>query len=276
MNINWRLKSAIFRAIDLFDLPAFLYFIQKNVMKRSRVIKLSADWKQHQYFLEKYNTVGFIFEFGAGKTLAQNLFLSKVVDQQLLVDLNPMLDLELVEMARNSLSTMIALKTNTKIVEEEDLEKYGIRYKAPADASKSELPDRIVDACISTNTLEHIPKEKILKIFHELHRILKDSGIVSAKIDYSDHYAHTDKNISLLNYLKYSEREWQKYNHSSHHQNRLRHYDYIAIFQSTGFELVEETLTFAEHNIPSQISTQFSGKDENWKATSAHVVLRKA
>ena len=28
-------------------------------------------------------------------------------------------------------------------------------------------------------------------------------------IDYSDHYAHTDKNISLLNYLKYDSKRWE-------------------------------------------------------------------
>ena len=51
--------------------------------------------------------------------------------------------------------------------------------------------------------LEHIPKDSIKKIFIELRRILKKDGVVCATIDYTDHYAHTDKNIGLLNFLSY-------------------------------------------------------------------------
>ena len=61
---------------------------------------------------------------------------------------------------------------------------------------------------------------------------LKKNGMISAIIDYSDHYAHTDPAIGLLNFLNYSSDDWKKYNHESHYQNRLRHYEYIDIFIS--------------------------------------------
>ena len=65
----------------------------------------------------------------------------------------------------------------------------------------------------------------------ELKTILKPGGLSSLIIDYSDHYSHADKNISPLNYLKYSDKEWKKYNNQYLFQNRLRHQDYKNIFK---------------------------------------------
>jgi hypothetical protein len=277
MNIPWNLKSNIFSVIDFINAPALLYFLQKNVTKRARIDKLSISpiWKEHKKYLQKYSATGLIFEFGAGKSLAQNLFLSDVVDEQLVVDLNPMIDIELVETSREQLSKMLQLKSDSKIVNREDLTQFGIKYKAPWDAVKSGLENQTLDACISTNTLEHIPEASIVDIFTELRRTLKDTGIVSAKIDYSDHYAHTDRSISLLNYLKYDTKSWQKYNHACHYQNRLRHYDYIRIFEELGFSVIEQKLSFDEQNIPQEVENLFKDKNESWKATSAHIILKK-
>ena len=105
---------------------------------------------------------------------------------------------------------------------------------------------------------------------------MKDDGIVSAKIDYSDHYAHTDKTISLLNYLKFDQNGWKKHNHNCHFQNRLRHYDYVKIFKKCGFVVIEEDLVFLESQIPTEIIQAFKNNDETWKATSAHIVLKKS
>ena len=115
-----------------------------------------------------------------------------------------------------------------------------------------------------------------MSIFSELRRTLKDSGIISAQIDYSDHYAHTDDTISLLNYLKFDDKTWKRYNHNCHYQNRLRHYDYLRIFKEIGFIVVEEELVFAESNIPSELIEAFKKNDETWKATSSRIVLKKA
>lgn len=277
MRIPWKLKSKIFRAIDVLNAPSFLYFLQKNVTKRSRLTTLNVDanWQRHKDRLIKYATTGLIFEFGAGKSLAQNLYLSDVVDDQLVVDLNPMIDLNLIETARALLSEKTKLKSKNKILKIDDLKHYGITYRAPFDAAITNLRKESVDACVSTNTLEHIPKNSIIRIFTELRRILKDDGIVSAKIDYSDHYAHTDPSISLLNYLRYTDSEWKKYNHDCHYQNRLRHYDYKEIFVNCGFEIVEEELTYGETRISEELEKLFKDKDSIWSATSSYVVLKK-
>lgn len=152
---------------------------------------------------------------------------------------------------------------------------YGIFYIAPYDASNTNFCDHYFDACISTNTLEHIPESDLHRIFTELNRTLKPGGIVSAHIDYSDHYAHTDKSISLLNFLKFDDEEWKHFNHKCHYQNRLRHYDYLRIFEDASFDIIKQELNYGEKNIPPQIIDKFRGYDESWKATSALITLIK-
>ncbi len=278
MNIPWKIKSSIFALIELFNVPSALYFLQKYGTRRASmgVLDISPIWKNHKEYLKKYRTTKRVFEFGAGKSLAQNLFLSDIVNNQVVVDLNPMIDFELLNNVRNRISNIVTLKSDKKINSFDDLALFGIEYRAPYDATKTDFEDKTLDACISTNTLEHIPKESITSIFDELYRTLKDDGIVSARIDYSDHYAHTDKTISLFNYLKFDENTWKRYNHNCHYQNRLRHYDYVKIFNKCGFVVIEEELIFSENNIPTEIMEAFKDKDEKWKATSAHIILKKA
>lgn len=277
MNIPWKLKSKIFQIIDVLNVPSILYFIQKNITKRSKIKTLKIDeiWERHKKSLLKYDTTRFVFEFGAGKNLAQNIFLSDIVEQQFIVDLNPMIDLKLVNTVRNLISKTTKLRSSINIKTIDDIKSYGITYRAPYDAAKTDLKSKSLDACISSVTLEHIPKNNIIDIFNELSRILKDDGIVSATIDYSDHYAHTDPSISLLNYLHFSETEWEVYNHKCHYQNRLRHLDYKEIFFKCGFEIIEEILFYQEDKIPENLKYKYRHYDPTWCATSSYVVLKK-
>ena len=60
-----------------------------------------------------------------------------------------------------------------------------------------------------------------------------------------------------------------------HYQNRLRHYDYINIFKKTGFTVIKEKLVYAEKNIPLDILDSYKNYNPTWKATSAHISLKK-
>lgn len=277
MNIPWKFKSRCFRAIDFWRLDPVLYFLQKHVTKRSRVAfsKVDSNWLRHREVLEAHKATGFVFEFGAGKTLAQNLYLSSVVDKQLVVDMNAMLDIRLVEETRRALQQFVGLRTQVEITGLTDLSRYGITYAAPFNAASTSLPDNSVDACVSTNTLEHIPPLDIKRILNELRRIVKTDGVISAKIDYSDHYSHTDSSISVLNFLAFSEEEWARHNHNSHYQNRLRHLDYCELFSHCGFSIEIIDLVFPQSTIPEHISERFRGENPSWQATSAHFVLQK-
>jgi SAM-dependent methyltransferase len=225
--------------------------------------------------LIKYSCVDFVFEFGGGKSLVQNLFLSNNVNHQLVVDLYPMIDIKIVDQSRSLLYEIGILKSNLEIRSINDLLSYGIEYIAPYDASKIDLLDETLDACISTNTLEHIPEDSIKNIFKELFRVLKVKGILSIKIDYSDHYSHTDSSIGKLNFLYFSDFEWKKYNHNCHFQNRLRHKEYYSIFVSSGFQVLSEYCYYDEEHISDDFRQLHKKEEMQFFATSGYFVLGK-
>ena len=86
-SIPWKIKSLIFSFIDCLNLQKLLYFLQKYITKRSRINSLlySPDWEMHKDALKKYKTKNVVFEFGAGKSLVQNLYLSNFVKKQFIV-----------------------------------------------------------------------------------------------------------------------------------------------------------------------------------------------
>jgi SAM-dependent methyltransferase len=115
---------------------------------------------------------------------------------------------------------------------------YGIDFRAPADARRTEIASGSINCITSSNTLEHIPAPDIAAIVQECHRILADDGLMSFQIDYQDHYAYVDRHISVYNFLQYSESTWRWCSPRLHYQNRLRHRDYLQLFEQGGFEVV--------------------------------------
>lgn len=155
----------------------------------------------------------------------------------------------------------------------------GITYLAPADARAMELPSGSVDCVTSTSTFEHIPRGEIGPLLAECRRILRAGGVASFLIDYSDHYSHFDRSISPYNFLRYSERRWALYNSSLQFQNRMRHSEYVALFRSAGFEVVEEAPHSQDERLDEvrsiPLAAEFAGFDTvDLATTGAHVVLR--
>lgn len=114
---------------------------------------------------------------------------------------------------------------------------YRINYVAPADASKTDFPGNHLEFIATNATFEHIPLNSIKEILKEAFRILKPGGIFSNVIDYRDHWAYVDSRLSHYNYLKYSPSKWKLLNPSLNYQNRLRHKDYLELFESAGFKM---------------------------------------
>lgn len=237
MNINWKLKSSAFRIIDMYSLHSVLFMLQKYVTRRSRVDipGISQTWLLHRDNLASLPRP-LLIEFGAGKNLAQNIYLADYTRGQFVVDIVNMLDIDQFNEAARKIAHLKRGWFKPVHTLADIRERYNISYSAPFDLSRTDFDDDTFDACAATHTLEHIPRESLVQIFTELKRIIRPGGLISAVIDYSDHYAHTDKNISRLNFLRFSDKEFSKYNHKVHYQNRLRHYDYEEMFAELGFE----------------------------------------
>ena len=127
---------------------------------------------------------------------------------------------------------------------EKFLSEANIQYIAPADAANIDLPDASVDYHISTTVFEHIPGVDIKRILREAKRILKKDGIAIHFIDLSDHFQHQDKSITSINFLRYSEKEWDKIaGNEFAYCNRLRVSDYLALFKESGFDVCRKEAT---------------------------------
>lgn len=95
------------------------------------------------------------------------------------------------------------------------------------------LPTHKIHLIHSNNTFEHIHPDDFPQLLDNFNIwIHPTEGVMSHFIDMSDHFAHFDSNISIYNFLKYSDREWAIIDNSIQPQNRLRFIDYIRLFRS--------------------------------------------
>lgn len=113
-----------------------------------------------------------------------------------------------------------------------------ITYQYPGDARRTGLPAGSVDYVVSSNVLEHIPREIQLEIHRESARILNPQGLAVHRFNPQDHYATVDSRITHANFLRFSSQEWHWLGGSGlAYHNRLRSRDYREIFAEAGLHL---------------------------------------
>ncbi len=116
----------------------------------------------------------------------------------------------------------------------------GVRYLSPCDAAATGLPEGSIDFHTSYLVFEHIPRDLLAAIVAEGRRVLRPTGLCVHRIDYTDHFSHSDRRLSPIHFLKYSERMWRRIAGNRYmYQNRLRHDDYLEVFASAGVNVVE-------------------------------------
>jgi SAM-dependent methyltransferase len=185
---------------------------------------------------------GIAIEFGAGTDLLCPLLLSNAGAREVIaLDLTRLASADRV----NNVIRQLRGKLPGEWPEISDVDgdlfaKYRIRYMAPGDARATGLADASVDMVCSTSTLEHIPENAIRSILKEARRILKPTGVASFIIDYHDHYASGDRSISRFNFYRYGHALWRIFNPGMHYQNRLRHSDFLKLFD--GFSVTESAI----------------------------------
>ena len=81
--INWKTKATVFKFLNFFKLYKTLFFIQKKITKRSKVNfnEIVFYWDYHYKYLKENNSKS-LLEIGAGKSLAQNIYLSYKFNQK--------------------------------------------------------------------------------------------------------------------------------------------------------------------------------------------------
>jgi hypothetical protein len=88
-----------------------------------------------------------------------------------------------------------------------------------------------------------VPVPGLLALFAEAKRLLRPGGHVLHCVNCGDHYAYSDKSISQVNYLRFSESEWKRWNNSIQYQNRLRPIDFMEMADNGGLRVESAELT---------------------------------
>ncbi|MFH1036329.1 MAG: class I SAM-dependent methyltransferase [Pseudomonadota bacterium] len=197
------------------------------------------------------------YEFGAGWELAVPLSLYMLgVKSQVLVDLRPLLDLEMLNDALAKLRALaeqidpqgtLSLRPlpSQPITGRADLERrLGISYLAPRDARATGLEAGCFELISSNQVLEHIPQEDLVDILRECRRLLHPRGVLALEVDMQDHYSYFDPALSPYNYLRFNPGAWRLINCGLHYQNRLRLPDYLAAVAQAGLVVVNQSVTW--------------------------------
>ncbi|MEA3458136.1 MAG: methyltransferase domain-containing protein [Candidatus Thermoplasmatota archaeon] len=297
--MRWKLKAKIQNAVSLFPSSASYatyYWIQRHFggLRRlnpiSRLTAAIETWKRIQE--QGVIPSGKVFlEVGTGRVpLVPLAYWLIGAEKTITMDLNPYLKAELVgesiqyisenkEKILNLFGSLIdkkrfdelqSLSRNSHFSVSAFLDLCQVDYVAPIDAADTRFSEQCIDFHTSYTVFEHIPLEVLKQILNEGNRIIKNNGLFVHRIDYSDHFSHSDKSISAINFLQYSDNEWEKFAGNRYmYMNRLRHDDFISLFKSVGHHIMEcqpntdQRLQKSLRNGSLQLDNRFSSKSED-------------
>lgn len=156
----------------------------------------------------------------------------------------------------------------------------GVSYFPKTSICKGEMQN--IDVVVSRFVLEHVTPKDLEEIHKFLYSNLKSGSYVLHLISPSDHRAYTDASLSLQDFLKYSEEEWNQIQTQFDYHNRLRLPHYIKML-SEFFEIV-----YVEHdtiNTDSESYKKFKRltihkdfadfSDQELMAGSINILLKK-
>lgn len=149
-----------------------------------------------------------------------------------------------------------------------------LSYRAPDDFRYSGIPDASVDVVYSNLVLEHIPPDVMWSILQECRRILKPGGVCWHNVDFTDHYSHTFRNLSPINFLRYGPKLWRLASNDILYMNRMRRIDYIRLFTSAGFTVTKSHAYDMDDGRMVKVHPDFAGYSrEELRCTACRFVL---
>ena len=269
--MHWKLKAAIQNTVSLLPSSvsyATYYWVQRHfggLRSLSPVERLVAGidtWKRiKEQGVDPTDKV--FFEVGTGWAPVVPLaYWLMGARRTITIDINPYLKAELVRdildhiranktdvialfgalLHQKRLDDLLQFCTHTDFLLTQFLDLCCIEHIAPGDAARTGLRARSIDFHTSFAVLEHVPPDVLAQILEEGNRIIRDDGLFVHRIDYSDHFSHSDKTISSINFLQYSDGRWARYAGNRYmYVNRLRHDDFLAVFQSAGHRIIAAT-----------------------------------
>ncbi|WP_413999727.1 hypothetical protein ACMDB5_03995 [Flavobacterium sp. W1B] len=100
----------------------------------------------------------------------------------------------------------------------------------------AEIPK--AETVFSRFVLEHVTPEDIVEMHKKFKKSLEKGSHIVHFISPSDHRAYSDKSLSLQDFLKYDQKEWNRIQTKFDYHNRLRLPQYLEIFKSLDYEII--------------------------------------
>jgi cyclopropane fatty-acyl-phospholipid synthase-like methyltransferase len=114
----------------------------------------------------------------------------------------------------------------------------GFKYIISKSGSYDSFRNNSFDLVISWDVMEHVKPHMIQYLTESIYRILKPGGFTINTIDYSDHYYYYDKNTSIKQYLKYSDKIWKLFfENEVQYFNRIQCSEWLKHFGKSNFVL---------------------------------------
>ncbi len=266
--MHWKIKARIQNAVSLLPSSvsyATYYWIQRHfgsLKRMNPVSRLKAGvetWNKIQEL--GYSPIEKVFlEVGTGRVpMVPVAYWLMGAKSTITIDLNPYMKEELIResleyisdnkeeiqklfgslLDKKRLDKLLYFYKSSTFSTSSFLEFCQIKYIAPGNAAKTRLKEKSIDFHTSYTVFEHIPPMVLKEIIKEGNRIISDGGLFIHRIDSSDHFSHSDKTISAINFLQYSDSEWNRYAGNRYmYMNRLRHDDFLNMFESLGHRIV--------------------------------------
>ncbi len=298
--MNWKLKATLQNAIALLPSSgsyAAYYWIQRHfgaLRQLNPVSRLVAgvDVSKRIEQIGRSPVGGVFLEVGTGRRINTPLaFWLMGADRVLTVDLNPYVkeelvreDLNYIREHREEVERLFEGRIHGGRLDElvefaagkwqlaDLLQRCRIDYLAPADASQLPIPAQSVDFHTSFTVLEHIPPHVIEAILQEGSRIVKSDGVFIHHVDCSDHFSHSDRTISPIHFLQFSDDRWSKIAGNRYaYMNRLRVDDLGALFQAAGQEILLDQRQL-DPAIPELLEKERLRLDERFAGKAAEVL----
>lgn len=242
--MHWKTKSAAFRILSAIPFGgAIHHLLQRHVTREwprptpviDQLIVAARDILAATTIHSDIGNARFI-EIGAGRDLAAALAMRMLgAGSVTTLDIDRLARIDLINHAAQHIAEQLGVDVPS-FADFDDLAKFGIKYCAPMRIT--DIVDESFDCFYSIDTLEHIPLAPLTEVLIASRRLLKPDGVAVHIVDYSDHYAR-EGGASRINFLRYSDRDWERHNSKFLYMNRLRHSQFLAIFEKAGYVAID-------------------------------------
>lgn len=256
--MDWRIKALLISIHRVLPYKESIYYYAQKKFGGLREDIISKRWcgiKDIFLLAQKYNIPQDmdVFEIGTGRyPLFPSVFFMMGAKSILSYDVAKLMRRDLTKIMTKSLKAHLReIRAELRLIDERvnqidkvfAIDNSIFTYKAPADARNTELPSGSFDFVYSNAVLEHVEKRDVVAIHNECYRIIKEDGWLLHNIDLSDHFSHSDRRLSKINFLKFTERKWNVLTKNSFfYQNRLRASQHLSMLKDCGFEIVDSKI----------------------------------